>query len=114
MSLMLRMRNCALALITFAMLAPLAFGQGRAKSLLVSVQDAQGRPLKHACVTFVPKDGAIIFRKADADGKVKLKDLPAQSGRVIAKVDGYGAQKQNVTLLTETESVNFRLQPLSR
>src|SRR5438132_14076127 len=111
---MVRIRKVSLALVALIvaliMVAPLALGQGGVRSLLVAVQDADGRPLKHACVTFIPKDGAIIFRKADAHGRVKLKDLAAQSGRVVAKVDGYEAQRQNVTLLSETEKVTFRLQ----
>lgn len=111
---MVSARKCALVLVAFTMVTPLAVGQGGARSLLVSVQDADGRPLKHACVTFIPSDGEIIFRKADARGRVKLKDLTAQSGRVVAKVDGYEAQKRNVTLLSEMEKVTFRLQSRSR
>ena len=107
---MIKFRKVALALVALLMVAPLAMGQGGARSLLVAVQDADGRPLKHACVTFIPKDGAIIFRKADAHGRVKLKDLAAQGGRVVAKVDGYEAQRQTVTLSSETEKVTFRLQ----
>ena len=107
---MIRIRKVSLALVALIMVVPLALGQSGARSLLVAVQDADGRPLKHACVTFIPKDGAIIFRKADAHGRVKLKDLAAQSGRLVAKVDGYEAQRQNITLLSETEKVTFRLQ----
>jgi carboxypeptidase family protein len=102
------------ALIALMIVTPVvAFAQG-ARSLVISVQDAEGRPLKNACITFVTPDGPIIFRKADARGRVKLKDLPAHSGRVIAKVDGYEAQKQSVTLLSETETITFRLQPRSK
>lgn len=100
-------------LVALLIMTPVAFAQG-ARSLVVSVQDAEGRPLKNACITFVAPEGPIIFRKADARGRVKLKDLTAQSGRVIAKVDGYEAQKQSVTLSTETETVTFRLQPRAR
>lgn len=120
MSFMSKLRNGALALVALVMvtplapLAPVALAQGGGRSLLVAVQDADGRPLKQACVTFIPKDGAIILRKADAHGRVKLKDLATQSGRLVARVDGYEAQRQNVTLLSETQSVTFRLQPRSR
>ena len=72
---MVSVRKVALALVALMMVTPMAVGQGGARSLLVAVQDADGRPLKHACVTFIPKDGEIIFRKADAHGRVKLKDL---------------------------------------
>ncbi len=111
---MVKVGKGALVLVALIMVTPLAVGQGGTRSLLIAVQDADGRPLKHACVTFIPKDGAIIFRKADARGRVKLKDLNAQSGRVVAKVDGYEAQRQNVTLLSETEKVTFRLQSRGR
>jgi hypothetical protein len=101
------------ALLALLILTPAAYAQG-ARSLVVSVQDAAGRPLKNACITFVTPDGPIIFRKADSRGRVKLKDLPARSGRVIAKVAGYEAQKQSVALSAETETVIFRLQPRSK
>ena len=101
------------AVLALLMLSPAAYAQG-ARSLVVSVQDSDGRPLKNACITFVTPDGPIIFRKADSRGRVKLKDLPAQSGRVIAKVDGYEAQKQSVALSAETETVIFRLQPRAK
>lgn len=115
---MIKLRNrftvrAALALVAIAIMSPVVSGQGGTRSLVVSVQDAEGRPLKNACITFVTPDGPIIFRKADTRGRVKLKDLPAQ-GRVIARVDGYEAQKQSVTLMNETETVTFRLQPRGR
>jgi len=100
----------SMALLGLIATMPLVvFAQG-ARSLVVSVQDADGRPLKNACITFVTPDGPIVFRKADARGRVKFKDLPAQNGRVIARVDGYEAQKQSVSLVN-TDAVTFRLQP---
>ena len=101
------------AVLALLIMTPAAFGQG-ARSLVVSVEDAAGRPLKNACITFVAAEGPIVFRKADGRGRVKLKDLPAEGGRVIAKVDGYESQKQSVTLKTETETLVFRLQPRTR
>ncbi|MDX6613375.1 MAG: hypothetical protein QOD75_2561 [Blastocatellia bacterium] len=102
-----------LAILVALIMTSVVFAQGE-RSLVVSVEDAEGRPLKNACITFVGPEGPIIFRKADARGRVRLKDLPAAGGRVIAKVDGYTAQKQSVSLKTETETIIFRLQPRSK
>ena len=79
--------------------------------LRVEVTDEAGVPLKNACVTFVPKEGNIIFRKADARGVVKVKKLAANQYRVIVKVDGYEAQKREVSLEGKPETVAFSLQP---
>jgi hypothetical protein len=79
--------------------------------LRVEVTDEAGVPLKNACVTLVPKEGDIIFRKADARGVVKVKKLAANQYRVIVKVDGYEAQKREISLDSKPETVAFSLQP---
>jgi hypothetical protein len=89
-----------------------AFAQGESERwLTVEVMGESGQPLKHACVTFVPKEGEIIFRKADSRGRVKLKRPEADSYRVVVKVDGYEAQKREVTINSKSETVAFALQP---
>jgi hypothetical protein len=79
--------------------------------LTVEVTSASGQPLKNACVTFVPKEGEIVFRKADGRGRVKLKKPAAGNYRVVVKVDGYEAQKREVTVRKKSETVAFALQP---
>ena len=79
--------------------------------MLVEVTNANGQPLKQACVTFVPKEGEIIFRNADSRGRVKLKRPDAAMYRVVVKVDGYEAQKREVTIGSSSETVAFTLQP---
>ena len=78
--------------------------------LTVEVTDAVGQPLKQACVTFVPKEGEIVFRKADARGRVRLKRPEADRYRVVVKVDGYEAQKREVVIGSKSETVAFALQ----
>ena len=78
---------------------------------MVEVTDASGQPLKHACVTFVPKEGEIVFRKADGRGHVKLKKPAASSYRVVVKVEGFEAQKREVNVSEKGETVAFALQP---
>ena len=84
--------------------------QGGQTWLTVEVTNEAGRPLSHACVTFVPKEGEIIFRKADGRGRVKLKRSDAVSYRVVVKVDGYEAQKREVAFQSKNETVAFALQ----
>lgn len=103
--------------IIFILLAlALCAGHGTAqdssdKWLLVEVTNESGEPLKSACVTVVPKEGEIVFRNADSRGRVKLRKPAAGSYRVVVKVDGYQAQKREVTVGTESERVAFTLQP---
>ena len=79
--------------------------------LVVEVTNAEGRPLRDACVTVIPKEGEITFRKADKNGRVRLKGMAAGSYRVVAKVDGYTAQKKQVIVGSTLETVAFSLQP---
>jgi Carboxypeptidase regulatory-like domain len=78
--------------------------------LLVEVTNASGEPLKRACVTVVPKEGEIVFRNADSRGRVKLKKPAAGNYRVVVKVDGYEAQKREVTIGSGDKTVAFTLQ----
>lgn len=104
-------RTIALALALF-LCTSLAAAQGDSeKWLLVEVTDMSGQPLKRACVTFVPKEGEIIFRNADKRGRVKLKEPAAGSYRVVVKVEGYEAQKREVIIGSQSETVAFSLQP---
>jgi uncharacterized surface anchored protein len=86
--------------------------RSRGNGLVVEVTNSEGRPLKYACVTVIPKEGEITFRKADKNGKVKLKGIAPGSYRVVAKVDGYTAQKKQVEVSSSaSETVAFSLQP---
>ncbi|HEX8707409.1 MAG TPA: carboxypeptidase regulatory-like domain-containing protein [Pyrinomonadaceae bacterium] len=91
--------------------APVAAQSESRGWLLVEVTDTNGQPLRDACVTFVPKEGEILFRKADARGRVKLKGATAAKYRVVVKVEGYEAQKREVTVEEKMERVVFSLQP---
>jgi hypothetical protein len=75
------------------------------------VTNDEGHPLGNACVTVIPKEGEITFRKADKRGRVKLKGMQPGSYRVVVKVDGYEAQKKQVAIGASVETVAFSLQP---
>lgn len=79
--------------------------------LVVEVKDAAGRPLKRACVTYIPRNGEVQFRNADARGRVEFRDLTMGEGRVVAKVSGYAAQKKAVSVGAGVETVAFSLEP---
>jgi len=98
-------------LLTLILCGSHGFAQGDSseKWLLVEVTNANGQPLKQACVTFVPKEGEIIFRNADSRGHVKLKSPAADMYRVVVKVDGYEAQKREVAIGSSNETVAFTL-----
>ncbi len=85
-------------------------------SLWIEVRDEHGAPLKNACVTVVPREGEILFRKADGRGRVRIKRLTRGQYRVTAKVEGYTAQKKEVLMGaqgTREQTVSFSLQPRS-
>lgn len=99
-------------LLALLLLSSFSFAQDSSeKWLLVEVTDMSGQPLKSACVTFVPKEGEIVFRNADSRGRVKLKKPVAGNYRVVVKVDGYEAQKREVIIGSKSETVAFTLQP---
>ena len=108
------MRTTRLTAVALALLfcGGVAQAQGGSqKWLLVEVTDVSGQPLKRACVTFVPREGEIIFRNADSRGRVKLKKPALGNYRVVVKVDGYEAQKREVSIGSTSETVAFKLQP---
>lgn len=108
----MRVRGFITVVLAMLLSAGLAQAQGDSQRwLLVEVTDEGGQPLKNACVTFVPKEGEIIFRNADSRGHVKLKRPEAASYRVVVKVDGYQAQKREVSIGSKSETVAFKMQP---
>jgi hypothetical protein len=88
-----------------------AFAQEADGWLRIEVRDEAGQPLSRACVTVVPREGELVFRKADRHGKVNVKGLAPGRYRVVVKLDGYEAQKKEVALSPNTETVAFTLQP---
>ncbi|HEX8493413.1 MAG TPA: carboxypeptidase-like regulatory domain-containing protein [Pyrinomonadaceae bacterium] len=85
--------------------------QGGDGALRIEVTDVAGHALSRACVTVVPREGEIVFRQCNRKGKVNFKGLAPGSYRVVVKVDGYEAQKREVTVGASTETVAFSLQP---
>jgi hypothetical protein len=108
----MKLRFAIIIVLAFS-LSPLASAQDKSheKWLQVEVSDTKGQPLKDACVTFVPREGEIVFRNADSRGRVRLKRPVAVRYRVVVKVEGYEAQKREVTIGENSETVAFRLQP---
>ena len=105
-------RRAISILLALLLFASFGFAQDSSdKWLLVEVTDMNGQPLKSACVTFVPREGEIVFRNADSRGRVKLKKPTADKYRVVVKVEGYEAQKREVTIGSKSETVAFSLQP---
>lgn len=104
--------SVTIAALVLLACASLLFAQGGGgNALVIEVTDAAGKPLKNACVTVIPKEGEITFRKADKRGRVRLKEIQPGNYRVVVKVDGYTAQKRQVTLGSAPEVVAFSLQP---
>jgi hypothetical protein len=107
----MKIKLLASIILPFFLCAGFVAAQGDSeKWLTVEVTNQSGQPLRNACVTFVPKEGEIIFRKADSRGKVKLKRPEAQRYRVVVKVDGYEAQKREVSINSKSETAIFTLQ----
>lgn len=85
--------------------------QDSSSSLIVEVVNTAGQPIKNACVTFVPRSGDILFRKADRRGRVRIKKLHRGNYRVVVKVDGYEAQKKEVVVAGAKDTVAFVMHP---
>ena len=100
------------AFLAVLLLSSAVFAQTGGNALVIEVTNADGQPLRNACVTVIPKEGDITFRKADKNGRVKLRGVAAGSYRVVVKVDGYTAQKKQVAIGERAlETVAFSLQP---
>lgn len=104
-------RSAAIASLVLLLCASVHATQAGGTSLLIEVKDAAGKPLKRACVTLIPKEGEITFRKADGKGRVRLKEIQPGSYRVVVKVEGYTAQKRVISVGSAPETVAFSLQP---
>jgi uncharacterized membrane protein len=94
----MRAKYLSSAILSLSLLSFAAFAQGGADSLVVQVREASGRPVKYACVTVIPKEGEILFRKADGQGRVKFKGVTKGQYRVVVKAEGYRAQKREVSV----------------
>jgi hypothetical protein len=81
--------------------------QDAGSTLIVEVVNDAGQPIKDACVTFVPKTGDILFRKADRRGRVRMKKLNGGKYRVVVKVDGYEAQKKEIVVRETEDTLAF-------
>lgn len=99
------------ALFMLLLASSALFAQAGGSRLVIEVMSDEGKPLRNACVTVIPKEGEITFRKADKNGKVQLKGITPGSYRVVVKVDGYEAQKKQVSIGQALETVAFSLQP---
>jgi hypothetical protein len=99
-------------ILSLLLLGFAAFAQSSYDVLLVQVRDANGRPVKHACVTVIPHEGEVLFRKADGKGCARFKGVAVGQYRVVVKADGYQAQKQQVSFSGgDMWPVSFSLQP---
>jgi hypothetical protein len=104
------MRPLAYAVLLLLFAAGAARAQGK-DSVIVSVADSGGRPLKRACITIIPKEGDILFGKADPKGKLRVKGLKPGTYRIVVKMDGYEARKKIVVVDHSEEAVAFSLVP---
>ena len=108
------MRNLKLLVITVLLLlcgCSFSFAQEDDGALIVEVVNADGKAIQNACVTFVPKSGDILFEKADRRGRVRVRRLHRGKYRVVVKVDGYEAQKKEVTVASANDKVAFVMRP---
>jgi hypothetical protein len=109
---MRRVRKFITTTMLLLLCAGSSFAQDAGERLLrIEVADGAGQPVARACVTIVPREGEIIFRKADSRGRVKVKGLAPGSYRVVVKSDGYEAQKREVVVDSNGENVAFSLSP---
>jgi hypothetical protein len=107
----MRAKYLSSAILNLSLLSFAAFAQGGDDSLLVQVRESNGRPVKYACVTVIPKDGEILFHKADAKGRVKFKGVTRGNYRVVVKADGYEAQKKQVYAAGSALTLDFSMEP---
>ncbi len=96
-----------IAVVVLLTSAGSVLAQDNDSTLIVEVVNKDGRPVKYACVTLVPKSGDILFQKADGRGIVRVKNLYKGRYRVVVKVDGYIAQKREISVTEKKDTVGF-------
>jgi hypothetical protein len=97
--------------IFMLLLSGAALAQGGDSSILVEVKSASGQPVRNACVTLIPKEGEILFSKADREGRLRFRHVTAGDYRIVVKADGYQAQKRLVAFDGSHETFAFMMQP---
>ncbi len=110
---MLNTKRAPIIIFSLILLSSAVFAQHGRRSVNVMVMDAKKQPLE-ACITFVPKEGEIIFHKTGRDGKLTVKNLLPGDYRVVAKVEGYGITKQEVTISADVQQQLLLFMFLSR
>src|SRR5918911_4962441 len=71
--------------IFMLLLSGAALAQGGDSSILVEVKSASGQPVRNACVTLIPKEGEILFSKADREGRLRFRHVTAGDYRIVVK-----------------------------
>lgn len=100
---MLNTKRAPAIIFSLLLLSSAVFAQHGRRSVNVMVIGEKKQPLE-ACITFVPKEGEIIFHKTGRNGKLTVKNLLPGDYRVVAKVEGYGATKQEVTVREDAQN----------
>jgi hypothetical protein len=105
------MRN--LSIVTALVISSMTcgFAQSRDTSLRVGVRSDSGAVVKRACITVVRQDREIYFTHTDKKGRVNFNGLPPGNYRVIAKADGFVAEKREIVIGSDRTDVEFSLRP---
>jgi hypothetical protein len=105
------MRN--LLIISTLVMTSMAVGltQSRDTSLRVGVRSNSGTAVKRACITVVRQDREIYFTHTDSKGRVSFEHLLPGNYRVIAKADGFEAEKREIVIGSDRTDVEFSLRP---
>jgi hypothetical protein len=98
-------------LILLILLPCISFGQRAGGTVAVDTRTTKGEEIPYVCVTVVPEGGNPIFHKSDRRGRVRVGNLPPGKYRVIAKAEGYVAEKKEITINDGVAAVQFDLQP---
>jgi hypothetical protein len=105
------MRNLPLVIALVMTSMTSLFAQSRDTSLRVGVKSDSGAVVKRACITVVRQDREIYFTHTNAKGRVDFDSLPPGKYRVIAKADGFEAEKREIVIGSDRTDVEFSLRP---
>jgi hypothetical protein len=81
------------------------------QSLFIEVRSAAGAAIRNVCITVVPSKGDPLFYKTDSHGRLKVENLTEGKYRVVARADGFVAEKREITMGVDGSTVEFNLRP---
>ncbi|HMF54968.1 MAG TPA: carboxypeptidase-like regulatory domain-containing protein [Pyrinomonadaceae bacterium] len=96
-------------ILAFSVCAGATLAQSRNQTLTIVVKGSPEHPVKHACVTLIPKTGELLFGQIDSRGRVRFKNVAQGEYRLVVRAESYELQKKEITVGPDDNTITFNL-----